>query len=663
MAIQDLTFDDLIPEKKKPGLNFDDLIPKQESAAGLAKTAASAVPKAIAGMFGLAGDLAPEQLANWLSQKVTGRSKEDVQAAMDKPALDWLPNSLLPTSTGVRKQMERVTGPLYEPQTRAEKALDTGVQLTVGLGKPSISTLGKVVLPATAGTEMAGMATDDNPLARAGGGLLGGGVAALANAYTSIPGNTIRQAVGDISLEQIAAALQRQAGGKSVGVPLMGAESLPNSGIQQLAADVMASRTGAPVVRNFLEQRPGQVKQAVTGAGGLLGRIAPEMTPEASAALAQEAATKAVRAAESARTAATSPYYNAARSDVVGPDVLYGIEQSLRNQKPFFELPAQQSAIDGYLKLLQPKQGMNAIAMDNLYKSARDDVNIAQIGATSADKQAAAVLRPLAPELKAGSELTSPALKAGRALHEQITRDVVDPLVSGPVGRVAGMKSGGFDPATSPPVQRATSEISNAQQARPETIRELYTNLNKQDKAAFPAVARTYLENAFDVATKEVQTGQNVKLGANFYNSVLGTDRQKQNFDEILRGVADANSKNPVALIKGAKVLMDTLSSTGKIPGTGSQTATRLGTQTELSRNPVSAASDILSTRPLAMFARGAESLFNARRNKIIAEWLTAPDSVEIITRMAKLKPDGITARFYAAQLLNSRKELSESAQ
>src|SRR5436853_332190 len=42
----------------------------------------------------------------------------------------------------------------------------------------------------------------------------------------------------------------------------------------------------------------------------------------------------------------------------------------------------------------------------------------------------------------------------------------------------------------------------------------------------------------------------------------------------------------------------------------------------------------------------------NASRNQRISEILTAPDSVQQIVRMAKLSPDGLTAKYYAAALL-----------
>ena len=50
--------------------------------------------------------------------------------------------------------------------------------------------------------------------------------------------------------------------------------------------------------------------------------------------------------------------------------------------------------------------------------------------------------------------------------------------------------------------------------ARPENIRALYTGMNAQDPTAFPRLARTWLQNAFNDATQRIQSGDNRMMGA-----------------------------------------------------------------------------------------------------------------------------------------------------
>jgi hypothetical protein len=78
-----------------------------------------------------------------------------------------------------------------------------------------------------------------------------------------------------------------------------------------------------------------------------------------------------------------------------------------------------------------------------------------------------------------------------------------------------------------------------------------------------------------------------------------------------------------------------------------------------LSRNPITAAAETLSTQPATAVGRWAKDVYFGRRNAELAQWFTDPDTVQILVKMAKLKPDGVTARYYLGQLLNLNKEVN----
>jgi hypothetical protein len=99
------------------------------------------------------------------------------------------------------------------------------------------------------------------------GSLIGGAPVLAASAYKNAPAKALSQAVGDLTPQQLEQALARQSNAHGIGVPLMGPESLPDSGIQQLASDVAASRSGGAVIKPYIGQRPNQIRAAV---GGLL---------------------------------------------------------------------------------------------------------------------------------------------------------------------------------------------------------------------------------------------------------------------------------------------------------------------------------------------------------------------------------------------------------
>lgn len=637
-------------EEQKPKGKWE-VIPEDQpvTASGIGKSVAAGIPKGLANIAGTPAaldDLYRKSLG-WVADKAG--IKADT-ANLPGPLGMLLGQGATIPPEFIRAQIEKATGPLYEPQNRAEKFADTATQFAVGMGKPSLGGAA-MALSGAAGAEGAGAATGDNGIARFLGGLLGGGIPAMANAFKSAPAQAVRQATGPMTEQQIAEALAKQAAAQKAGVPLMGAESMPNSGLQQLAADVNASRAGSPAMRQFIDQRADQVRGAV---GGLLGKIGPEMTPEASAGVAQSAATDFLSQLEGARTAAVNPFYQAARKEIIGPAELDAITQKIRAQRPNFIDPAQQAALSSLENPLATRQGIPASVLDTYYQTARKKADLPSIGASSDEKVAAAALRPIVGELKDAS--ASPSIQAGRDLFQQITERTVAPTEAGPVGRIAGVKSGGFDPSATPPVQRIVGELGG-QNVRPETIRETYQVLNQQDKSAFPAIARTYLETEFDKATQRIQAGDNRMMGANFSKAVYGTDQQRANFDEMLKGVAQAHGAPADQFVKGAKVLMDTLEATGKVPGVGSPTAGRAELHGQLGKSAINETLGNAPLKPLAAFARWREDALRAGRYEDLARVLTAPDSVEQIVRMAKLKPNGMTAQWYAAQLFGLSRE------
>jgi hypothetical protein len=549
---------------------------------------------------------------------------------------------------------QAITGqPIYQPQTRAGQVADTALQTATAMGRNLVTTPGRavaVVAGTTAGTEGAGALTDDNPYARLVGGLLGGGIPAAANARVSAAPKAIKQAVGNISQADIDAAIARQNAANAQGVPLMGSESLPVSGIQPLTADIASSRSGGAIINPYLAKRPDQVRAAV---GGLLSDTAPVTDPRVAAANAQRTATDIIGKAEQARTDAVSPYYKAAETQSVDPVAqlqAYLQAQQAASKFPPNLFPQERSAIDAYLTKMASPDAANAGFADRLYRQARNASELPQIGATPDQKNVAAAIGPIAGALKQSSG-SNPSIAQGRQLYQDITRSTIDPLTSGPMGVVAGRA--GFDPGAPSPVPRVTGVLSNEKLARPNNIRDIYTQMNARDPTAFPGMARTWLENAFNDATQRIQSGDNRMMGANFAKTVYGTDQQQQNLQEVLRGVAKAHGADPDTFVAGANNLMQTLSATGKVPGIGSPTISRGDLQGQLSKNIYTTVTS--NTNPFKIpetIGNKISAFYNASRNQQIAQILTAPDSVEQIVKMAKLNPNGLTAKYYAAALL-----------
>lgn len=649
--------------KKKPRAPLETLVDKvpdftqgaPSTGDDVLRTLPWIAPKAAAGFMGLPHDI------NALSEEAGAKVESMLPDSMQVPA--WLRtinealdsvsplkqiSRALPGAQDVRGLAEKATGPWYDPQTRTGKVVDTAGQTALTMGRNWLTTPVKAAAMTgaiTAGTETAGALSDDNPWARLVGGLAGGGIPTAVNVARGRVGNTIRASVGDVTPAQEAAALELQARGQAEGVPLTGTESLDAG--HGLAGRTVATLGGGQTMHEFTRDRPAQVAAAVDRR--IIAPTGNTGTPSENAARAQTAATGVIDDAETARSAAVRPYYDAARRDVVSPDALQGVSDAIANQRPFFPLPGQQSALNRFSNVVDTAPGMNASTVDALYKGARAESELPAIGATAEAKQAAAAMGPVTAALKSASE-ESANLVGGRKLYQDITRDVVDPLNAGPIGKVAGK---GYDPAALPAVDRVTSTVSTPTQVRPSDIRTMYTHLNAKDAKAFPGIAKTWIENEVDAAVAPNRSGPNATAGSKLHQALYGSPQQRANFEEVMRGVAHANGVDPKQLVAGARNLMSVLERTGRTPGIGSQTQPRAELGHHLQGSLVADVMDSASlSKPLGPFAERVRQWANQGRDREIARILTAPDSVEQIVKLAKLRPNGLTARYYVAALL-----------
>lgn len=632
-----VSYDDLIPKKKT---GYDDLIPTSTSG-DVVKSAAAAIPKGVAGAYGLPGDLvdALTSFGEFGAAKIGGLFgiPEERFYGMGKPEVP------LPTSDRLRSAVSQVVP--YQPKTETGRRVGGVVESLSGamsLGGKAQAIPG---LLSGVGAETGGILSGDNQWVRAAGALGFPLAGAGVSAYRATPGQMVRESTGGMTPEQFALAKARIEQARQQGISLTAPEALPPSGIQQLASDVAASQSGGRVINQFMEQRPAQIQQAVES--NLLNRVGGAGTPDANMARARDAATNVISGAEKARSAAVKPMYEAAKADVIADPARAAIVQSIDDALPNLS-PESRAAAIKFKQTLRATPD-NAAALDDLYKTTRNRIDLPSIGATPEQKTAAGVLGPFNSQLGSALESGSPNIAAGRQAYRDITENVVNPLTAGPVGRVAGKQ--GFEPG-SPESLNPISAISNERVARPESIRELYTHLNKQDPQAFPGMVRTWLENAFDAAQQTVQAGKNRMSGANFAKAVYGTPQQEANFLETMRGVAVANGKNPDDFAKGAKNLMDVLQLTGKVPGIGSPTGGRIAANEMAASSGAASVAESISAAPLSSVARKLRQWSMQGNYKQLAEVMTSPDSIDKIIAMGKYKPSTTTAQYFAAGAL-----------
>lgn len=292
----------------------------------------------------------------------------------------------------------------------------------------------------------------------------------------------------------------------------------------------------------------------------------------------------------------------------------------------------------------------NVGRLTQTYQNLGFDRNLPTVGATSEQKAAAFPAGKVQDVLGDVLRQHNPNFRKGNEVYEAITRNRVEPLTAGPVGVVAGKT--GFDPAAPSNVPRILSTVADQNVARPDTIRRLYTELNAQDKAAFPGIAQTYIENELNAALKDLTVGPSYAAGAKFRNALFGDKQKRENFNEVMRGVAAARGKDADTVLRGVTNLFSVLERTGRTPGIGSQTQPRQEIAREATKSAIGDVLQVASANPSGGFVRRLNDRLTRATYTELGRALTAENSVDMLVKLAKIRPNSLTARYYVAVML-----------
>tara|TARA_R100000231_G_C5329599_1_gene165919 strand:+ start:2300 stop:4396 length:2097 start_codon:yes stop_codon:yes gene_type:complete len=93
------------------------------------------------------------------------------------------------------------------------------------------------------------------------------------------------------------------------------------------------------------------------------------------------------------------------------------------------------------------------------------------------------------------------------------------------------------------------------------TVSRLFKELNKIDKTLAPEVAASLFTEIFS------KIKISPSMGKNMFNAVYGNPKQKRQVQAILTGVAKAQKKDPVMVIKGFERMLETFNATSKFTG------------------------------------------------------------------------------------------------
>lgn len=628
-----------------------------ENISGVAKSAGTGIARGIMDILGTPGFLKEiaSKPAEYLSDKMLSMigvpplSKEEKEQS--KTLIDP------PTSGQIEKFVSEKTGiDFYDPQTRPEKYIQGATRGAAGSVLAPARAIPQMVKLGAAGglgSEIAGELSNDNQIARLAGGIAGSTLAGVPGMARGNAGNLLKDALKDVDPADINTAIAAHKTAREIGVPIMGPEALPRGPIQNLAADVAASKTGGGIIFKFSKDRPEQIAKALSDEFKKIdsGIDLPGPTLQRG----QKAATDVIGNAEKNRTAQVSPDYEAAKDVEISKNTKKEILATIKEARKNAATKSERQALSGIMD--DVKSAPSTVgAYDNIYKTWRDNIDLPDINAKSIDKTTAHSVRPVIKYLDETLTDLSPDLARGREKYKEITETVLDPLNAGPIGKMAGK---GADAAITPTKSMVLNNlIGDPDLVRPETIKQVVKELGKVDPEAVPKLLRLYFENALDSASKVTQAGENRMAGANFIKGVYGTPQQRANIKTMIKEIATQQGRNPEKAWRGFENTLTTLSNTGKVPGVGSPTAQRMETNQATRSNILAAGGETISTTPLKQIGNKLRDMSSRTAYKKLAEVFTDEDSVKKMVQMAKVDPFSPEAQILVSNLLQMNREL-----
>lgn len=169
-------------------------------------------------------------------------------------------------------------------------------------------------------------------------------------------------------------------------------------------------------------------------------------------------------------------------------------------------------------------------------------------------------------------------------------------------------------------------------------IKQTYTILNKTDKEAFPNIARAYIENAANKAFITKPGGESLKSGFDLYKSLAGTKAQKDNFNQVLIGVAEANGVNPNNLLLGFDKFNEVLKRTARITNIDNPK------MPPNAKNLPQTAAQIGSFMWRVKFASKYGEFLQQKTMQDLAKVFTSKNSVDELVKLAKTDLDSTEA-------------------
>jgi hypothetical protein len=368
----------------------------------------------------------------------------------------------------------------------------------------------------------------------------------------------VSNAISTHTPEHLAAAEQLFQQSRVMGVPLTRAEALSQvSGGMSRLSDLQRVVEGQGGLRDYLSQRPAQVETAVTK---MLSDLSPAASnPSNIGPAVGRAADSVVSDVTRDVNEISAPLYRKSEAALVSPADTRRLSNDALVKQTLDEIrnsPALNRTIThlpdnsiGVLDKVQQRMGESA-------------TNLRVPGQATTSNAAAAGYDDARKLVRDIADTTSPTYVAARELNAQLRREYLEPLMSGPIGRLA--QSG--DLTTKNAITALFPDNPLAGSA--DEITHAVKNLVFKNKSAARQLVRAHVEGVFNSAAKDLQSGANEFGGANFRAKLVGNKQQAENLAAAIRALPDGNE-----VLAGFNKLMDIMEATGQRQRVGSLTA------------------------------------------------------------------------------------------
>lgn len=492
-----------------------------------------------------------------------------------------------------------------------------------------------------AGSEMSG----GNPIASIIASLMGGAAPSGVKAFGGLFPGSNAPALAKATLEGIDPANLDVARANLV----KGQQALPGVGINLSQAmstpsnidDVVAAMARSPEGKNVISQLRAQPERLQVDAPLALGGVpGTKQAPQTIANRAQEAATASIEAARKARTAATSPIYNAAgelEKDV--PANLVSTVQDLRTEKG---TPASviAAAKDLEAKLLNNPRvpGTEMRSPQDVHQAIKDfesgiSFNRVQPPDPSEQRALTRIASALRDELGSESPLTAKA----DALYRSISKANVDPLKKSIIGDIAG-RAGAQEDKSAPGNKLLALFGAGTQDKGNSTILFAEREMRKQDPTLFPDAVSTHLAMKLDSAmAKAGDRGENFASAVK--NELSGTPAQRQGLQDMLAGVARSKGVPEETVVKGFMRFIDASTMAARRPSnvSGSQEIEAVAGQSKLA--------GLLTSMTPGRIGGKVAGRYSAGAKEAIDKLLTTPEGLDKLRELAKIDPSSTRAQ------------------